>query len=121
MRQTFGPGNRPDTQPHEDYLSKTRTRIGSTMQARNEARHGYVKEAGGRERESVGQRAEGTLQAEECSYAAHYRRKAGRHVHRERPAPGHTGVDQDREVPDAMRDLVRCDGKGRDQTKGEAS
>src|SRR5690242_17527997 len=87
MRQTLRPGNRSDAQPHQDHLSKTRTRIGSTMEPRNEAGHGNIKEAGGRERESVGQYTERPLQAEEGSYAPQDRRKSGRHIHNEGPPP----------------------------------
>lgn len=83
MRQTLRPGNRSDAQSHQDDLSKTRTGIGPAMQARNEAGHSDVEKAGGRERESVGQRTEGPLQAEECGYASEDRRKSGRHIHDE--------------------------------------
>lgn len=85
MRQTLRPGNRSDAQPHQDHLGETRTRIGSAMQPWDEAGHGNVKEAGGRERESVRQGPKGPLQAEECCYAPENRRKSGRHIHDEGP------------------------------------
>ena len=121
MRQTFRPGNRSDAQPHQDHLGKARTRIGSTVQPWDEAGHGNVKEAGGCERKSVGQYTEGPLQAEKCRYASEDRRKSGRHIHDEGPTRRHPGVDEDREVSDAMRDFVRRDSKGRHQTERKAS
>ena len=120
MRQTLSPRNRSDSQSHEDHLGQARPGIGPAVQRRDQSRHGDVKKTTRGQGQRIRQRAEGTLQAEVRRYSPEDRGQSRGHVHEKGPAPGHARMDENREVPDTVRDLVGGHGKGRHQPEWEA-
>ena len=110
-RQRFGDGDDSDTEAHQEHLRQARPRVGATVQAWDQAGHGNVQKSRCRQGQGIRQRLLSLIEPEIGDDAAEYRRQPRRHVQEHGPLPRHTGMQQQRKIADAMRDLVSCHGE----------
>ena len=93
---------------------RTRVRVDlAAVQIGNQIRHRDVQQAGGREREHVRPDARDDADGAEGDQRADEAGRAGDDVQQQRAAAAVAGGEQDRDVADFLRNLVRGDGDGR--------
>ena len=79
----------------------------STVKARDQVRHRHIEKTGGGKRQAIWQQDWYDLQCEERHYRAASACKARCHVEQQGAPARIAGVEQDSEVADFLRDLMR--------------